>query len=77
MSNHGWTPERKAKQAAAIHRWRPWRKAGVKSAAGKAISKMNALKHGARAAEVRKLSRVLSEIAQTLKTEQEDHDNDI
>jgi hypothetical protein len=55
----GWTPERRAKQAAAIHRWKPWRKAGVKTATGKHISRMNAYKHGARSAAVAKLSALL------------------
>ncbi len=69
MSNNGWTPERRAKQAAAIQRWKPWRTAGVKTAAGKAISKMNALRHGGRGAEMRELGRVLSAVARTLKPE--------
>lgn len=39
----GWTPERRAKQAAAIRRWKPWlQNPGVKTAAGKAISRFNA-----------------------------------
>lgn len=57
---NGWTPERRAKQAAAIHRWKPWEQnPGVKTDAGKSISKMNALKHGARSASVQKLSAAL------------------
>lgn len=57
---HGWTPERRAKQATAIQRWKPWEQnPGVKTAAGKEISKMNALKHGARSAWVRQLSAAL------------------
>ena len=64
--NNGWTPERRAKQAAAIHRWKPWQKAGVKTAAGKAISKMNAYKHGARSTEVKRLSKLLSDISTEL-----------
>lgn len=58
----GWTPERRAKQALAIQRWKPWLKGGVKTPAGKAISRMNAYKHGARSAWVRELSRLLQEI---------------
>ncbi|OYU22416.1 MAG: hypothetical protein CFE42_15555 [Ralstonia sp. PBBBR1] len=48
MAN-GWTPERRAKQAEAIKRWKPWSKAsGPRSDAGKAASSQNALKHGLR-----------------------------
>jgi hypothetical protein len=57
---NGWTPERRAKQAAAIHRWKPWLKAGVTTEAGKKISRLNAYRHGARSAVVNRLSRLLS-----------------
>ena len=51
MAN-GWTPERKAKQAELIQNWQPWeRSTGAKTEAGKAISAMNAYKHGLRSAE--------------------------
>ena len=61
--SNGWTPERRAKQAAAIHRWKPWEQnPGVKTPAGKAISKMNALKHGARSASIRQLSAMLRQL---------------
>ena len=45
MSN-GWTEERKAKQAALVHTWKPWQSAGVKTPEGKKRSSMYALKHG-------------------------------
>jgi len=46
MSN-GWTPERRAKQAQAIQRWKPWeRSTGPVSEEGKAISSRNAFKGG-------------------------------
>jgi hypothetical protein len=64
---HGWTPERRAKQAAAIHRWKPWKQnPGVKTDAGKAASKMNALKHGARSAAVRELTALLGDVNDVL-----------
>ena len=45
----GWTPERRARQAALIRRWQPWqRSTGPKTEAGKARCSMNALKHGCR-----------------------------
>lgn len=48
MAN-GWTQERKAKQRAAIYRWRPWEKStGPKTGAGKASVAANAFKHGGR-----------------------------
>jgi hypothetical protein len=38
-----WTPERRAKQAAAIRRWKPWEKStGPNTADGKARSSRNA-----------------------------------
>jgi hypothetical protein len=50
MAN-GWTHERKAKQRAAIYRWRPWDKStGPKTEAGKRAVAGNAWKHGNRSA---------------------------
>jgi hypothetical protein len=47
--HNGWTPERRARQALAIRRWRPWsRSTGPRTAAGKAIVRYNARKHGMR-----------------------------
>lgn len=41
----GWTPERRAKHAAAIRRWKPWTKStGPRTAAGKARATQNATK---------------------------------
>lgn len=38
----GWTPERQAKQAEAIQRWKPWEKStGPRTAEGKARSSKN------------------------------------
>ncbi|MDR5801593.1 hypothetical protein [Caballeronia sp. LZ001] len=47
MAN-GWTEARRAKQAEAIRRWKPWeRSTGPQTAAGKIRSAQNALTHGA------------------------------
>ncbi len=56
----GWTPERRARQAARIREWQPWRRStGPRSEAGKAQSAMNALKHGGRSrAHIMQLRRV-------------------
>lgn len=57
----GWSPERRAKHAAAIKIWAPWAKStGPKTAAGKARSAQNAWKHGGRSLERRLLNEALS-----------------
>jgi len=41
----GWTDERRARQSAAIHMWRPWEHStGARSAEGKAKSARNAFR---------------------------------
>lgn len=59
-SRKGWSPERRARQAALIRAWAPWqRSTGPKTAAGKAHCAMNALKHGYRSqAEIREYQRI-------------------
>ena len=66
MAN-GWTSERRARQSALIHTWRPWEKAaGPKSDDGKARVSRNAYKNGTRA-RLRELARLLREQAEALK----------
>lgn len=62
----GWTPERRARQAEATRRWKPWeRSTGPRTAEGKAAASRNADKGGKRAklradlARVRALIRML------------------
>jgi len=60
MAN-GWTPERRARQAELIRRWRPWEQAtGPKTVAGKARVSRNADK-GGEWRRLRELSRALRE----------------
>ena len=60
MAN-GWTPERRARQAELIRRWRPWEKSmGPRTEAGKANASKNVLK-GGRWKLLRDLARVLRE----------------
>jgi len=67
MAN-GWTDERKAKQRAAIYRWRPWDKStGPKSESGKDTVAQNARKHGLRSRaaqrEAKLLRRLLAQLS--------------
>lgn len=46
---NGWTAERRARQAEAIHRWRPWEQStGPRTTKGKACASRNADKGGKR-----------------------------
>jgi hypothetical protein len=61
----GWSNDRRAKQRAAIYRWRPWDKStGPKSPEGKSATARSSLKHGATTraakAERRTLARLLA-----------------
>jgi hypothetical protein len=46
------TTGQRLRQSNLIQNWKPWKLAGVKNPEGKKISKLNALKHDARKAEV-------------------------
>ena len=60
MAN-GWTPERRARQAELIRKWRPWEKStGPKTEAGKTAVSQNAYKGGTWRM-LRELSRALRE----------------
>jgi hypothetical protein len=48
MPGRHWTRAQRAKQSALIQNWKPWTKAGVRTAEGKAISSRNAFKGGTR-----------------------------
>ena len=59
-----WTPERRARQSEAIHRWRPWMKStGPRTTEGKAIVSRNAFKGGERPL----LRRTMQEFRQFMK----------
>lgn len=63
MAN-GWTPERRARQAEAIRRWKPWAKStGPRSDEGKARSSRNAYR-GGRWRELRELSKAMNALLQ-------------
>jgi hypothetical protein len=48
----GWTLERRQRQAEMIQRWQPWKQStGARTAEGRNVSKLNALKHGFYSAE--------------------------
>lgn len=59
MAN-GWTPERRARQAALIRTWKPWeRSSGPRSHEGKTRASLNGFK-GGQWREVRELMRRLN-----------------
>ena len=64
MAN-GWTPERRARQAALIQKWRPWqRSTRPKTQEGKMRAAKNAYK-GGHWKTLRELARALKRVEQT------------
>lgn len=62
-----WTPERRKRQAEAIHRWKPWAKStGATSPEGKRKTARNAYKGGKRA-EQRAIAKEIRQLANLLK----------
>ena len=67
---NGWTPERRAKQSTAIHRWKPWQQStGAKTPEGKSIVSRNAFKGGMKAQlkEFREILREQKELLEKLR----------
>ena len=62
-----WTPEERKRQAEMIRNWQPWNKVVPKTDKGKAASRSNALKHGARSQEIKALRHMLAECRKRLK----------
>ena len=66
--SHGWTPERRARQAAAIRRWQPWNHStGPKTEQGKARAGQNAFKGGHRRA-LRAEVRIIHELFERIES---------
>ena len=64
----GWTPERRARQAALIHKWRPWEKStGPRTAKGKAHTARNGDKGGAWKVERDRLRALRTEVNDLLR----------
>ena len=67
---NGWTHERRAKQSAAIHRWKPWQQStGAKTPEGKSIVSQNAFKGGMKVQlkEFRQILREQKELLEKLR----------
>lgn len=68
MTDNGWTPERRKRQAEMIRNWKPWEQStGPKTEEGKESCKMNAQKHGAYSAEMKDMRRLMREQGDLLK----------
>ena len=70
MANQ-WTPERRAKQADAIHAWQPWKRAtGSRTIEGKAKNASRNAYAGAMRRQLRELGRALRHQANGLNLQQ-------
>ena len=66
---HDWTQERRKKQSQLIQNWKPWENStGPRTAQGKVVSSMNALKHGMRSKEMREMESGLALLAKFQRT---------
>jgi hypothetical protein len=71
MAN-GWTPERRARQAALIRTWRPWEKStGPRTVEGKARTALNGDKLGVWKVERDKLRELKSEMSDLLRRQRD------
>ena len=71
----GWTDERRARHAAAIRRWAPWKSStGPRTAQGKYISSLNALKHGCYSRPAMAFHRQLSAFIRAQRALRENYD---
>lgn len=69
---NGWTPERRARQAALIRTWQPWeRSTGPRTTQGKAQAARNGDKGGAWKAERHKLRELKKELRDLLRGQRE------
>ena len=69
---NGWTPERRARQAALIRNWRPWEKStGPRTAEGKAKVSRNGDKGGAWKAERDNLRELKREFIELMRQQRE------
>ena len=63
MTTSAWTAERRARQASAIHSWRPWESStGPRSTAGKRASSRNSAKPNSPRQQLLAIRRELAEV---------------
>jgi len=65
---NGWSEQRRRHHREMIRQWKPWLKStGPKSEKGKAVVSKNAVRHGARSSQVRKVQKIIVEFRKSLK----------
>lgn len=68
MKLRKWTLEQRLQQAQRIRQQKPWEcSSGPKTSEGKAISRKNSLKHGARCKDIRDMAHQLAELKREFK----------